>query len=247
MRDIAISYYGHYKRIPPTISLGVIGAHELTIVISGGMSYRVGGVCYELLPGSAIFIPALSERERLRTESECDYVSFNFSSEVPELAAVTENACHSEVMLILSAIDRIAEKPRLSFYDRAAEMLAVIISLLENYSRTERMTALTLGILDYIHKNFRSRITLSDIASEFYFSPVYCESVFSSDMGQSVIDYVLDLRIQEAEHLIIEGDMTLSEIAERVGFTDYNYFSRTFKKRSGYTPTEYRRVVKPRL
>ena len=247
MCDLTLSYYGHYKRIPPIILPGMICAHELTIVISGKVTYRIGGVCYELLPGSAIFIPALSERERLRAESECDYVSFNFSSDAPELATLIENACHSEVMLILSAIDRIAEKPGLSFYDRAAEMLAVIISLLENYSRTERMTALTLGILDYIHKNFRSRITLSDIASEFYFSPVYCESVFSSDVGQSIIDYVLDLRIHEAEHLIIEGDMTLSEIAERVGFSDYNYFSRTFKKRNGYTPTEYRRVVKPRL
>lgn len=244
MYDMNLVYYGHYKRIPPKLKRGSLTSHELTFVISGEMIYIVDGVRYLLGDKSAVFIPAQTVRERLISECECDYISFNFNSDPPKLPTVIGNAQHSEIMLLLSSVDRIAEKPRLSFYNRASEVLGVIISVLEDYMRTEKMTPLTLDILEYLHKNFRSRITLGDIASHFFFSPVYCESVFSSDIGRSIIDYVLDLRISEAEHLIVEGNMTLGEIAESVGFSDYNYFSRTFKKRSGYTPTAYRRAIK---
>ena len=74
-----------------------------------------------------------------------------------------------------------------------------------------------------------------------FFSPIYCDTVFRKEVGRSIVDYVLDRRIDEAKRLLIEGTIPLAQIAETVGFNDYNYFSRVFKKRSGYSPTEYRR------
>lgn len=243
MNDISLTYYGHYRRIPKQMHTGRMSFHELTMVISGSMTYTVEGERYELLPKSAVFIPAGAERYRT-CAGECDYVSFNFSGAAPELPHYMENAYHSEIVLLISALDRIASKPQLAFYERGAEILCSILSLLEDYERAERMTPLTLSILKYLHRNYKSRITLSDISDAFFFSGGYCEAVFSSDMGRSIIDYVLELRITEASRLIPEQSIALSAIAEEVGFSDYNYFSRLFKQRTGYTPTEYRKMMK---
>lgn len=222
---------------------GRMSFHELTMVISGSMIYTVDGERYELGPKSAVYIPAGIERDRTPA-GECDYVSFNFSGIAPELPRYIENAYHSEMVLLISAIDRIASKPQLAFYERGAEILRSILSLLRDYERAERMTPLTLSILKYLHRNYKSRVTLSDISDAFFFSGGYCEAVFSADMGRSIIDYVLELRITEASRLITEHSVPLSAIAEEVGFSDYNYFSRIYKKRTGYTPSEYRRMLK---
>ena len=55
----------------------------------------------------------------------------------------------------------------------------------------------------------------------------------------SITDYILEQRIAEAKRLLWRNQYPLKQIAEMVGFNDYNYFARTFKKRTGYTPTEF--------
>lgn len=243
MNDIKLSYYGHHRRIPKPMSRARLVYHELTFLISGSMTYIVGGVRCELTPGSAVFVPADTERERLTAGSECDYVSFNFDAQArPSLPYFLPEAYHSEIALLISALDRIASKPQLNLYERGAELLCAVISLLEDYERAEQMTPLTISILSYLHRNYKSRITLSDIAESFFFSGGYCEAVFSRDMGRSIIDYALELRITEAQRLMLEGAAPLTAIAAELGFSDYNYFSRVFKRRTGLSPTAYRRV-----
>lgn len=241
MNDILLTYYGHHRRKPGAMHSARLSSHELTIVIKGEMTYVVEGVRHTLTEKNAVFIPAGTERERLSDASECDYVSFNFSGTAPSLPTFIENACHSEMILMISAIDRIATKPQLSLYERGAQLLAALLSLLEEYEREGKMTPLTVKILKYLHRNYKSHISLSDISDAFFFSEGYCEAVFSADMGRSIIDYALDLRITEAQRMLLEGSAPLGYIAEAVGFSDYNYFSRTFKRRTGYTPTAYRR------
>ncbi len=217
--------------------------HELTVVISGSMTYTVEGVRYELGAKDAILIPALTERHRDVPDEACDYVSFNFHSEPPELPICMRGACHSEIMLLISAIDRIDSKPHLPTALRAEGILGVILELLSDYERAGRMSPLTRQILEHLHKEYRGRVRLEDIAAVTFFSAEYCESIFKRDVGKSIIDYSIDLKISEAQRLIIEGALSLSEISEQVGFADYNYFSRTFKKRTGYSPTAYRRAI----
>jgi CheY-like chemotaxis protein/AraC-like DNA-binding protein len=59
--------------------------------------------------------------------------------------------------------------------------------------------------------------------------------------GMSPVDFVRHVRIMKAEKMVAETDMTLSEIAYATGFTDPKYFSRTFKLKTGLTPSEYRK------
>ena len=65
--------------------------------------------------------------------------------------------------------------------------------------------------------------------------------IFKQKTGLSIIEYVLKERITLAKSLLMEGSFPLTKIAEQVGFFDYNYFSRTFKKLTGYTPLAYKK------
>jgi len=97
------------------------------------------------------------------------------------------------------------------------------------------------AILSFIHSNLCRRITLADIGHQTFFSPIYCDTVFKRETGRSIIDYVIDRRIDEAKKLLLEGSMTLAQVAEAVGFADYNYFCRVFKKTYSKSPKSYRK------
>jgi transcriptional regulator GlxA family with amidase domain len=68
------------------------------------------------------------------------------------------------------------------------------------------------------------------------------ENAFKARKGTTVIMYVQQQRLQKAQQLIATTDTAIAEIALEVGYTDHSYFSRIFKRATGYTPNEYRRL-----
>ena len=91
----------------------------------------------------------------------------------------------------------------------------------------------------YLEKHYKDQISTKDIAKEFYMTvPCFCYA-FKHNFGTSFVKYLADFRITTAIDLASNNDYTLSELAEAVGYLDYNYFSRTFKKLLGISPTAY--------
>ena len=96
-------------------------------------------------------------------------------------------------------------------------------------------------ILDYIHKNFNKPLTNKDIGDVFSFHPNYINELVRKSTGQPLHKYLLNVRIARAIDLLEETNDSVSAIADTVGFQNLYYFSRYFKKVTGFTPTEYRR------
>lgn len=92
----------------------------------------------------------------------------------------------------------------------------------------------------YIRERFREDISLEDAAEYVHLNPYYFSKVFKQQTGESFIDYVTRLRIDEAKELMKDEALSLKEVCYAVGYKDPNYFSRVFKKVTGATPTEYR-------
>ncbi len=63
-------------------------------------------------------------------------------------------------------------------------------------------------------------------------------------LGMGIAEYVRDLRLEEAKNLLKTTDFPITEVAQRVGFDDYNYFSRVFKKETGYSARKYRNLFR---
>ena len=120
------------------------------------------------------------------------------------------------------------------YIDTFKEAINVFISSVEEESFG---TANTIGkIKKYIEENYMKDIGLEDIASAVGFDKSYIGRVFKKNEGKTIMNYVLEYRIEKANSLIKKG-MSVSEVSYAVGFNDPAYFSKCFKKVTGTSPS----------
>lgn len=245
MKSLDIILARHNINAPPRhSSIHQINFNDLTLVLKGSLEYTVNGKTYTLFDGDMIFMPPGTTYVRKNSTDNVDYISFNFYTEDKiALPVFLKDAVHSETLMLVSAFDKINRRTYLDNKEKNAHILACIISVLEDRAQTQHYNLLTIKIIKYLHSNLDKKITLDDIGALTFFSPIYCDAVFKRDIGKSIIDYLIDEKIERAKKLLIDDSYSLSQIASSVGFNDYNYFSRVFKARSGYSPSKYKKMM----
>lgn len=95
----------------------------------------------------------------------------------------------------------------------------------------------------YINANYNKEMTITSIAERFGMSSNYFSAVFKREMNQSAVNYITDLRVQKARELLLNTKESVADIAAQVGYEDSQYFFRVFKKTTGVTPLQFRRVT----
>ncbi len=103
-------------------------------------------------------------------------------------------------------------------------------------------SALVKQVLAYLHQNYTQPVTRKDIAAVVGVSENYLSQIFRQEMTLSPWDYLNRFRIQQAKELLSVSDETITKIAMRVGFNDSAYFSRVFRKHTGQSPLEFRKL-----
>lgn len=96
-------------------------------------------------------------------------------------------------------------------------------------------------LLNYIDDHFREEISLKEAAELFYINPSYLGYIFKKEYGHSFTETVNRKRIEYARELLMNSNIKIYEVAEKVGFTDSRYFVRVFKKYEGVNPSEVRK------
>jgi YesN/AraC family two-component response regulator len=92
----------------------------------------------------------------------------------------------------------------------------------------------------FIRENFTRKIGLEEIASVAGLSAPYFSTIFKEEMGENLSKYLNRLRVERASRLLLETDMSLSEIAGACCFEDQSWFSKIFKVYTGISPGKYR-------
>ncbi len=96
-------------------------------------------------------------------------------------------------------------------------------------------------VIAYIDAHYQEEIFLDRLAEEFNFSTKYLSALIKNETGQSFSTYVTELRLNRAMDLLLHTDLGIKEIAASVGYEDQRYFHRIFKKKTGKTPSQYRK------
>lgn len=97
-------------------------------------------------------------------------------------------------------------------------------------------------VLDYINNTPLHQVTLKEAANHVHLNPSYLSQLFKKQFNKKFVDYLTEQKIQEGKRLLLNTSLRLSDIAERLGYSDLAYFSNNFKKITGFSPSEYRRI-----
>ncbi|NGZ76876.1 helix-turn-helix transcriptional regulator, partial [Saccharibacillus alkalitolerans] len=96
-------------------------------------------------------------------------------------------------------------------------------------------------LLAYIDEHYAEALSLTGLGRHFHFNPSYLSSYFASHNKEGFSEYLNRIRVTKAEELLREGELSISEISGRVGYSDPGYFTKVFKKHTGFSPSQYRR------
>ncbi len=94
----------------------------------------------------------------------------------------------------------------------------------------------------YIHRHYKEKLTLETICGSIYLSPPYVCSVFKQQESMTILEYLTDYRISIAKELLLSNRYHINDIMLMVGYNDPKYFVKVFKKNTGVTPSEYRKI-----
>lgn len=98
------------------------------------------------------------------------------------------------------------------------------------------------NIKQYLDDHYTDKITMDQLSAEFFINKQYLHKIFRETYGITIVNYLNQKRITQAKHLLRFTNLSMEEIAEKIGMTDANYFSRTFFKVEGVRPSEFRKM-----
>jgi two-component system response regulator YesN len=129
------------------------------------------------------------------------------------------------------------------------ETTAVAFEILEYYLDRVREAQENPGnvnvqqMIDYMRENFRRNLTLEEITDSAFLSVSYGSRLFKKIHRVSIMEYLLQIRMEEAKKLLHNPHYLIDEIAVKTGYGDAGYFTKVFKKYEGVTPTQYRQSI----
>ena len=110
-------------------------------------------------------------------------------------------------------------------------------------SRKKNQAFFIDAVLDFIQTNVAVQPSLSLLCDTFSISRPYLYHMFNENVGTSPIEYWISLKMTEAKKLIRDGELNVTQIAERLGYNSIHHFSRMFKRFTGVSPSAYKNSV----
>lgn len=128
----------------------------------------------------------------------------------------------------------------------ASQVLGATLAYLLLHARTSQ-SQLTMGnayitqAVQYIYDHLEDKISLRDITHSLGISASYLSRIFRQTVGMSVNQFIIDIKTKQASHYLLDSTLSISQIAQHLGYADQYYFSRLFKKTFGVSPQKYRK------
>lgn len=164
---------------------------------------------------------------------------------------------------LLEAVNEIGENVEQDFFERVQptqrllhcnsignmqQQMEAILNEASEYLRRkkkDRGDKIVQQVADYVSLQYMDvNINVSSIADEMGMSVSGLSRLFKKKTGQGLLDYIVQVRMEAAKRLLRETDLTLADIAERVGLINVNTLIRTFKRYTGLTPGKYKQEVR---
>ena len=129
----------------------------------------------------------------------------------------------------------------------------LLINLMRNETEQNRSEAVFLSrekfdelisdrVIEYMKEHITEKLSVDDVCSVLHYNKSYVFRQFKKTTGSSLMAYFTKMKIQRAKEMLRETDLSIFAISDTLSFDDPNYFSKTFKKVTGYAPSTYRKM-----
>ncbi len=224
--------------------------YEASILLEGAAVYA-SEPPQRLEPGHLIFYSPETSHAWGTPDSQCLRLVLWFQVE-PAVTVPVPPAwpCWPEQLDEIAQLLAVAQTAAPGWHDQAAAWLGVLIARLLTLgvraSAQAHKTNLIAPIdatVRFIEDNFGRQLTLEDIAAHAGMSIPHLTRTFKQATGESVVERLINLRMDRAAVLLTETDAPLAIIARQVGIPDSSYFCRRFRRHFGTSPIAYRRAI----
>lgn len=170
-----------------------------------------------------------------------NYLNYHLNKELMEMTGEAQELWVTEYKPVLEALVEHSEK-----LEEWHERLVMLLSELEPRVRAARYARnnheLICRVKAYIETHyFDPDLSLNRISDHYEMNPRYLSKLFKEEFGEKFIDYMLRIRLEEAQRLLLETDLPVHNIAERVGYIHVISFHRAFKNALGVPPGDFRK------
>lgn len=236
---------------------------EIAYIISGKAIFNINGVSYEVKEGDIVLINPYEQHYGIPTSTKnpsleffVGFSNFKFNDMPPETLFLNEHPIittkTSSRKQFLQLINDIMEENKqnqigkdfmLQSYITQFILLAIREKQQQNIQAENKKTVITKEIISYLHEHFAEKISLEQVAKNLYLSPFYISKVFKEEIGETPINYLIKIRLENAKDLLLnKKDLSIKEISSIVGYDDAYHFSKSFKKYYGLSPAEYKKT-----
>lgn len=235
---------------------------SLHFVFSGEGIYEYGGTQHLVKQGDCFLIYPFTEIRRYPLEPNyyeifwIDFMGKNCNSMIKQTDFSETNCIIADMTdliknILLNLLAQFQIKKKALEYETLSALYKIFSTLIENKSQTLssgfKNTKL-FKIIDYLEKNYSDEsLCLDSVADATNFNASYLSRLFHKQQGQKFSYFLSGLRIQKALELFNTGNYYPQEVYAMVGFKDYVYFSKLFKKYFDVTPSEHCKKVKENL
>lgn len=238
---------------------GIRDHYLIHYIISGKGTYIANGKEYSLSAGDAFLVfPNSIVTYKSDSSAPWEYTWVGFAgSDAPTILQSTDFTKESPFIRQLENGEEI-KRNILSIYDSrgnnfesavamTGKLYTLLSSLLKISSKkicTNNNVSYVQKAIEFISENYSYPITIEDVATYVGLSRSHLFRTFQTVLNVSPKEYLTDFRIKQACNLIENTDLTFTAIANSIGFDNSLYFSKTFHKRKGLSPMEYKKKLR---
>jgi YesN/AraC family two-component response regulator len=227
-----------------TIESAPINYYDLTFVLKGEMTYIVNGKKHILEENDAVLIPPSAIRERVGSNQNVKYVSYNFTvndgSELPSAVHLKGIISH-DIRSLCQIFSASHVSDIYSTREKVINLLNYILLEINDAVQLESNNKHIIDIIKFINEHISEPITLSTVSESVNLAKEYVSHIFKKETGKTVTDYINERKMMIAKEMLLASHYKLPEIAERLGYDNYSYFSKLFKKQFGASPRAIRK------
>lgn len=223
------------------------GVYGIVVPVSGSADYTFSDGEKHTLTAGEVAIFSDKSAYYIQNTSDEDFIHYtvNFTlCKGEEVLPEAEFYMPKDIYLYLDYCEKIVEFTDAGDKLRAVSVLYNLLAdLLDNLTNNNFKNSRTKSIkaaIDYIECEYAKPITTDILAEKCIMSNTNFRRVFKTVCGVSPIEYLLRVRLERAQQLLLHTTLTVEEISFQCGFNEVSYFSRLFKKRYEKSPSQFR-------